>query len=105
MLVETIEEAVRSAARKKFGSRRDMEVQYNDELGEVRDLDDGAYASRPIDEAAVGIDEVVALALVLVACLLVVGCSRVTTKAERSSGVMVEIIIAASSSNIISTSI
>ena len=35
LLVETIEEAVRSAARKKFGSRRDMEVQYNDELGEV----------------------------------------------------------------------
>ena len=35
LLVETIEEAVRSAARKKFGSRRDMEVQYNEELGEV----------------------------------------------------------------------
>ena len=35
LLVETIEEAVRSAARKKFGSRRDMEVQFNDELGEV----------------------------------------------------------------------
>jgi len=35
LLIETIEEAVRSAARKKFGSRRDMEVQYNDELGEV----------------------------------------------------------------------
>jgi N utilization substance protein A len=34
LLVEAIEEAVRSAARKKFGSRRDMEVQYNDELGE-----------------------------------------------------------------------
>jgi N utilization substance protein A len=35
LLVEAIEEAVRSAARKKFGSRRDMEVQFNDELGEV----------------------------------------------------------------------
>jgi len=35
LLVETIEEAVRSAARKKFGNRRDMEVQFNDELGEV----------------------------------------------------------------------
>jgi len=35
LLVETIEEAVRSAARKKFGSRRDMEVQYNEDLGEV----------------------------------------------------------------------
>lgn len=35
LLVEAIEEAVRSAAKKKYGSRRDMEVQYNDELGEV----------------------------------------------------------------------
>ncbi len=35
LLVDAIEEAVRSAARKKFGSRRDMEVQFNDELGEV----------------------------------------------------------------------
>ncbi len=35
LLFETIEEAVRSAARKKYGSRRDMEVQYNEELGEV----------------------------------------------------------------------
>ena len=35
LLVETIEEAVRSAARNKFGNRRDMEVQFNDELGEV----------------------------------------------------------------------
>ena len=35
LLVETIEEAVRSAARKKFGSRRDIEVRFNDELGEV----------------------------------------------------------------------
>lgn len=35
LLIETIEEAVRSAARKKYGSRRDMEVQYNEELGEV----------------------------------------------------------------------
>jgi N utilization substance protein A len=35
LLIETIEEAVRSAARKKYGSRRDMEVSYNDELGEV----------------------------------------------------------------------
>jgi len=35
LLIEAIEEAVRSAARKKYGSRRDMEIQYNDELGEV----------------------------------------------------------------------
>jgi N utilization substance protein A len=35
LLVEAIEEAVRSAVRKKYGSRRDIEVQFNDELGEV----------------------------------------------------------------------
>ncbi|MDW7771533.1 MAG: transcription termination factor NusA [Desulfobulbaceae bacterium] len=35
LLVEAIEEAVRSAARKKYGSRRDIEVQYNDETGEI----------------------------------------------------------------------
>ncbi len=35
LLVEAIEEAVRAAARKKFGSRRDLEVRYNDDLGEV----------------------------------------------------------------------
>jgi len=35
LLVEAIEEAVASAARKKLGSRRDFEVRYNDEYGEV----------------------------------------------------------------------
>jgi transcription termination/antitermination protein NusA len=35
LLVEAIEEAVRSAARKKYGSRRDIEVQFNEESGEV----------------------------------------------------------------------
>lgn len=35
LLVEAIEEAVQSAARKKLGSRRDIEVRYNDEFGEV----------------------------------------------------------------------
>lgn len=30
LLVEAIEEAVQSAARKKLGSRRDIEVRYND---------------------------------------------------------------------------
>jgi N utilization substance protein A len=35
LLVEALEEAVMSAARKHFGSRRDMEVHYNDELGEI----------------------------------------------------------------------
>ncbi len=35
MLIEAIEEAVQSAARKKFGSRREIEVRYNEEYGEV----------------------------------------------------------------------
>ncbi|MGL1931403.1 MAG: transcription termination factor NusA [Desulfotalea sp.] len=35
ILVEAIEEAVESAAKKKFGSRRDIEVRYNEEYGEV----------------------------------------------------------------------
>ncbi|MFC1523385.1 transcription termination factor NusA [Thermodesulfobacteriota bacterium] len=35
LLVEAIEDAVLSAAKKKFGSRRDLEVRFNEELGEV----------------------------------------------------------------------
>lgn len=35
LLIEALEEAVMSAAKKKFGMRRDMEAQYNDELGEL----------------------------------------------------------------------
>ena len=35
MLVEAIEEAVLSAARKKLGARRDIEIRYNEEFGEV----------------------------------------------------------------------
>ena len=35
LLIEAIEEAVASAARKKYGSRRDIEVHYNEEFGEV----------------------------------------------------------------------
>ncbi|MFZ5776376.1 MAG: transcription termination factor NusA [Thermodesulfobacteriota bacterium] len=35
MLIEAIEEAVMSAAKKKFGLRRELEAHYNDELGEV----------------------------------------------------------------------
>jgi N utilization substance protein A len=34
-LIDAIEEAVRSAVRKKYGSRREIEVQFNDDLGEV----------------------------------------------------------------------
>ncbi|MEN8142541.1 MAG: transcription termination factor NusA [Thermodesulfobacteriota bacterium] len=35
LLIEGLEEAVMQAARKKFGLRRDMEVRYNEELGEI----------------------------------------------------------------------
>ncbi len=35
LLIEAIEEAVQSAARKKLGSRREIEVHYNEEYGEV----------------------------------------------------------------------
>ena len=35
LLVKAIEEAVEAAAKKKFGSRRDIEVRYNEEFGEV----------------------------------------------------------------------
>jgi len=35
LLVEALEEAVLSAAKRHYGNRRDLEVRYNDELGEV----------------------------------------------------------------------
>ncbi len=35
VLIKTLEEALRSAARKRFGARVDIEVRYNEELGEV----------------------------------------------------------------------
>jgi len=35
LLIEALEEAVMSAAKKKFGMRREMEAQFNEELGEI----------------------------------------------------------------------
>ncbi len=35
LLIEALEEAVLSAARRHYGNRRDLEVRYNDDLGEV----------------------------------------------------------------------
>ncbi len=35
VLVKTLEEALRSAAKKKFGNRIDIEIQYNEETGEL----------------------------------------------------------------------
>ncbi|MBN1626136.1 MAG: transcription termination/antitermination protein NusA, partial [Deltaproteobacteria bacterium] len=34
-LIKTLEEAVRAAARKKFGPDYDLEINFNDELGEI----------------------------------------------------------------------
>ncbi|MEA2084549.1 MAG: transcription termination factor NusA [Thermodesulfobacteriota bacterium] len=35
LLIESLEDAVMSAAKKKYGARRDLEVHYNDDLGEL----------------------------------------------------------------------
>ena len=35
ILIQALEEALRSAARKKFGSNIDIEVQYSEESGEI----------------------------------------------------------------------
>ncbi|MGD8367081.1 MAG: transcription termination factor NusA, partial [Desulfobacterales bacterium] len=35
ILIKALEEALRSAARKRFGSKVDIEVQYNEEMGEI----------------------------------------------------------------------
>ena len=35
VLVQALEEAVKAAAKKTFGPERDMEVSFNDELGEI----------------------------------------------------------------------
>ncbi len=35
VLIRALEEALKSAARKKYGNRIDIEVQYNDEVGEI----------------------------------------------------------------------
>ena len=35
VLIKALEEALKSAARKKFGSKADIEVQYNEETGEI----------------------------------------------------------------------
>ena len=35
VLIKALEEALKSAARKKFGSKMDIEVQYNEDTGEI----------------------------------------------------------------------
>ena len=35
VLIKALEEALKSAARKKFGNKMDIEVQYNNDTGEI----------------------------------------------------------------------
>jgi len=50
LLIDAIEEAVRSAVRKKFGSRRDIEVQFNEELGEIEVFQFRTVVEEVVDE-------------------------------------------------------
>jgi N utilization substance protein A len=50
LLIEAIEEAVQSAARKKFGSRREIEVRYNEEYGEVEVFQFRTVVEEALDE-------------------------------------------------------
>ena len=50
LLVDAIEEAVRSAVRKKFGGRRDIEVQFNEELGEIEVFQYRTVVDEVLDE-------------------------------------------------------
>ncbi|WP_163338364.1 transcription termination factor NusA [Desulfopila sp. IMCC35008] len=62
LLVEAIEEAVQSAARKKLGSRRDIEVRYNDEFGEVEVFQFRSVVEVTEDEQTeIALDEALAL--------------------------------------------
>jgi len=50
MLIEAIEEAVLSAARKKLGARRDIEIRYNAEFGEVEVFQFRSVVEEAMDE-------------------------------------------------------
>ncbi len=49
-MIEAIEEAVQTAARKKLGSRRDIEVRYNEEHGEVEIFQFRIVVEEALDE-------------------------------------------------------
>ncbi len=62
LLIEAIEEAVASAARKKLGSRRDIEVRYNEEYGEVEIFQFRSVVEKAEDEQLeISFEEAVAL--------------------------------------------
>ena len=48
VLIQALEEALKSAARKKYGNAIDIEVQYNEETGEI---EGGYYRTRHPDYA------------------------------------------------------
>ena len=50
LLIDAIEEAVRSAVRKKYGNRREIEVQFNEELGEVEVFQYRTVVEEVLDE-------------------------------------------------------
>jgi N utilization substance protein A len=62
LLIESLEEAVMQAARKKFGLRRDMEVRYNEELGEIELFQFRTVVEEVADEQTeISLDEALAL--------------------------------------------
>jgi transcription termination factor NusA len=50
LLIDAIEEAVRSAVRKKFGNRREIEVQFNEDLGEIEVFQYRTVTEEVVDE-------------------------------------------------------
>jgi len=50
ILIETLEEAIKSAAKKKYGQRRDLEVSFNEELGEIEVFQFREVAEKVTDE-------------------------------------------------------
>ncbi|MDA3786274.1 MAG: S1 RNA-binding domain-containing protein [Deltaproteobacteria bacterium] len=62
ILVEALEAAVLSAAHKKFGSRRDLDVRFNEELGEVDLFQFRTVVEKVLDEQTeVSVEEAVSL--------------------------------------------
>jgi len=62
LLIESLEEAVMQAARKRFGQRRDMEVRYNEELGEIELFQFRTVVEKVEDEQTeISLDEAISL--------------------------------------------
>lgn len=62
LLVESLEDAVMQAAKKKFGLRRDMEVRFNDDLGEIELFQFRTVVEKVEDEQTeISMDEALAL--------------------------------------------